>query len=92
VLLAQVRTGHWCSIFPERFIVSFALPENVLAIPLVEPAASYTIGLIVPQREPMSPLTAALVAEGRKLAPGLLGGETAPATIENIYRSTSHPH
>ena len=30
-----------------------------------------TIGLVVPAREPMMPITAALVAEARRLAPKL---------------------
>ena len=39
------------------------------AIPIVEPEAVHTIGLVVPAREPMTPLTAALVAEARRVAP-----------------------
>jgi hypothetical protein len=31
----------------------------------------HTIGLVVPSREPMTPLTAALVAEAQRLAPQL---------------------
>jgi hypothetical protein len=34
----------------------------------VEPEASHTIGLVVPSRTPMKPLTAALVAETRRAA------------------------
>jgi hypothetical protein len=42
-------------------------------IPIIEPEAVHAIGLLVPQREPMTPLNAALVAEARKLAPILEG-------------------
>ena len=33
--------------------------------------SAHTIGLVVPAREPMTPLTAALVAEARRVAPKL---------------------
>ena len=39
------------------------------AIPIVEPEATHTIGLVAPAREPMTPLTAALVMEARRVAP-----------------------
>jgi hypothetical protein len=39
------------------------------AIPIVKPEAAHAIGLVVPMREPMTPLTAALVAEARRIAP-----------------------
>ncbi len=35
----------------------------------------HTIGLVVPAREPMTPLTAALVAEAQRLAPQLEASE-----------------
>jgi hypothetical protein len=38
------------------------------SIPIVEPEASHTIGLVVPVRQPMKPLTAALVVEARRAA------------------------
>jgi hypothetical protein len=34
----------------------------------------HTIGLVIPEREPMTPLTAALVAEARLVAKRLDGG------------------
>jgi len=45
--------------------------ETIRAIPIVEPQAVHTIGLVVPARAPMTPLTAALVAEAQRLAPQL---------------------
>jgi hypothetical protein len=35
---------------------------------IVEPEAVHTIGLVVPAREPMTPLSVALVAEAKRLA------------------------
>ena len=44
------------------------LTDSVRSIPIVEPAATHAIGLVVPHREPMTPLITALVAEARQLA------------------------
>jgi DNA-binding transcriptional LysR family regulator len=74
LLYSHVRTGRWASVMPSRLAASLGLTEtNMLrAIPIVEPEASHTIGLVAPAREPMTPLTAALVAEARRLAPLLI--------------------
>ena len=71
LLYSHVRTGRWASVMPARLAMSLGLTEtNVLrAIPIVEPEASHTIGLVAPAREPMTPLTAALVTEARRVAP-----------------------
>ena len=69
VLYSHVRTGRWASVMPARLATSLGLTDVLRAIPIVEPEASYTIGLVVPAREPMTPLTAALVAEARRIAP-----------------------
>jgi len=68
VLFAHVRTGKWASIMPVKLAETLGLTENVRAIPIVEPAATHAIGLVVPHREPMTPLVAALVSEARSLA------------------------
>lgn len=71
VLYAHVRTGRWASIMPAQLAATLGLTDVLRAIPIVEPEASNTIGLVVPAREPMTPLTAALVAEARRVAPSL---------------------
>ena len=43
-------------------------PERLRSIPIVEPEATHQIGLVVPLREPSTPLTVALVAEATYLA------------------------
>jgi hypothetical protein len=53
----------------------------VRSIPIVEPAATHAVGLIVPHREPMTPLLAALVTEARALAKVL--GQTAAEAVKN---------
>jgi DNA-binding transcriptional LysR family regulator len=71
VLFAHVRTGRWASVMPAKLADTLGLTETIRAIPIVEPEAVHTIGLVVPSREPMTPLTAALVAEAQRLAPQL---------------------
>jgi DNA-binding transcriptional LysR family regulator len=67
VLFAHVRTGKWASVMPAKLAETLGLTETIRAIPITEPEAVHTIGLIVPFREPMTPLNAALVAEAKRL-------------------------
>ena len=68
VLVSHVRTGRWASVMPAILAETLGLTGTVQAIPIVEPAAFHTIGLVVPKRETMMPATAALVAEALKVA------------------------
>lgn len=68
VLFSHVRTGKWASVMPEKLADTLGLTERLRSIPIVEPEAVHLIGLVVPNREPMTPLTAALVAEAKHLA------------------------
>jgi DNA-binding transcriptional LysR family regulator len=68
VLFAHVRTGKWASIMPAKLAETLGLTESVRSIPIVDPAATHAIGLIVPDRDPTTPLIKALVAEARQLA------------------------
>jgi DNA-binding transcriptional LysR family regulator len=73
VLFAHVRTGRWASVMPAKLAETLGLTETIRAIPIVEPEAVHTIGLVVPAREPMTPLNAALVIEARRVAVQLDG-------------------
>ena len=68
VLFSHVRTGRWASVMPEKLADTLGLTERLRAIPIVEPEVMHQIGLVVPPREPMTPLVAALVAETSHLA------------------------
>jgi DNA-binding transcriptional LysR family regulator len=70
-LYAHVRTGGWACIVPAMFDDLLNPGEDIRVIPLVEPEEIHAIGLVVPHREPMTPLTAALVAEAKRLPPRL---------------------
>ena len=47
------------------------LTDVLRAIPITGAESAHTIGLVAPAREPMTPLTAALVAEARRVATSL---------------------
>ena len=71
LLFAHVRTGRWASVMPAKLAETLGLTTPIRAIPITEPEAVQTIGLVVPAREPMMTLTAALVTEAKRLAPEL---------------------
>jgi DNA-binding transcriptional LysR family regulator len=71
VLFSHVRTGRWASVMPAKLAETLGLTETIRAIPILEPEAVQTIGLVVPTRAPMMPATAALVAEAKRVAPEL---------------------
>jgi DNA-binding transcriptional LysR family regulator len=68
LLYSHVRTGRWSSIMPAKLAVTLGLSDGIRAIPITEPEAEQTIGLVAPAREPMTPLTSALVEEARNVA------------------------
>jgi DNA-binding transcriptional LysR family regulator len=68
LLFSHVRTGRWASVMPSKIAETLGLTETIRAIPIVDPEAVHTIGLVVPAREPMTPLNAALVTEARRIA------------------------
>jgi DNA-binding transcriptional LysR family regulator len=68
VLFSHVRTGRWASIMPAVLADTLGLTDTIRSIPIVEPDVTHAIGLVVPHREPMTPLTAALVTEAQKVA------------------------
>ena len=68
LLYSHVRTGRWASVMPSKIAETLGLTETIRAIPIVEPEAVHTIGLVVAEREPMTPLNAALVVEARRIA------------------------
>src|SRR5215203_3531621 len=68
LLFSHVRTGRWASVMPAKLAETLGLTDTIRAIPITEPEAVQTIGLVVPAREPMMPNTAALVAEAKRIA------------------------
>jgi hypothetical protein len=46
VLFSHIRTGRWSSIMPLNLAETFGFAEPIRAIPIVEPDASHTVGLV----------------------------------------------
>jgi DNA-binding transcriptional LysR family regulator len=61
-LISSVRSMGLCSIMPDYFKNALGNLEGVVAVPLVEPAVSHKVGLVAVDRDPQSPLVAALFA------------------------------
>jgi DNA-binding transcriptional LysR family regulator len=75
LLFAHVQTGRWASVMPAKLAHMLGLTEKVRSIPIVNPDAAYTVGLVAPDREPMTPLVTALLRQGELVAAEL---EAAP--------------
>lgn len=71
VLYTHVKTGRWASVMPAKLAETLGLPDSIRAIPIVEPEVNYRIGLVIPPRNPMTPLISALVQIVREIAPTL---------------------
>jgi hypothetical protein len=71
VLFAHVRTGRWASVMPAKLAETLGLTKTIRAIPITNPEAVHTVGLVVLSREPMTSLNAALVTEARRLMPAI---------------------
>lgn len=67
-LFASVRAMGLASIMPEYFLNTLGPLQGIRAIPLAEPKIEHTVGLVAVNRDPLSPLIAALFAAARKLA------------------------
>lgn len=77
VLFAHVRTGRWASVMPAKLAAVLGLTDSVRAIPIVKPEVTHSIGLVIPYRNPLTPLINALVSEAKQLAL-ILRGEGPP--------------
>lgn len=64
-LIAQVRSGGWSSVVPHTFLTLLGQEKSALtglrAIPLIKPQAKHSVGIVVSDRDPQSPLTRALL-------------------------------
>jgi DNA-binding transcriptional LysR family regulator len=69
VLISHVRTGNWASVLPSVMAESMLTggEASVRSIPIREVDPPPVIGLVYPHREPLMPLTAALVTEARRI-------------------------
>ena len=61
-VLSHVRHGDWASIVPHTFAgLCFGVAEDLVAVDVIEPKHTQTIGLVLSDREPLSPMSGALL-------------------------------
>jgi DNA-binding transcriptional LysR family regulator len=65
-VISSVRSMDLCSILPDYFKNALGALEGVVAVPLSEPTVSHKVGLVAVDREPLSPLIAALFEAAAK--------------------------
>ncbi len=68
VLFAHVRSGQWSTVMPAGLAEALGLADQVSVVPIAASEPFPTISLVVPRREPLPPLTAALVVEAKRLS------------------------
>jgi len=66
-LCSSVSAGHWSSIMPKALLQVFGMPEATRALRLVAPETTRTIGMIIPDRDPPSPLARSMFAMASSL-------------------------
>lgn len=59
-LCAHVRSGRLSSIVPKSLIQVLGMPSGAIALDLTEPDVSRQVGLVVPDREPLPPISLAI--------------------------------
>lgn len=79
-ICSHVCTGEWSSIIPHTFSYIFAGCKDLAMIDLCEPSASQVIGLVVSDRDPLSPVAHALVRCATRLN---LDNLIAPALVSH---------
>jgi DNA-binding transcriptional LysR family regulator len=89
VLFSHVRTGRWASVMPAKLASALGLTDTVRAIPIVEPEVTHSIGLVVPERNPLTPLINALVSEAKLLATVLAGDGTPDVDLKTRSADSS---
>jgi DNA-binding transcriptional LysR family regulator len=66
-LYSHLRSGQWSSILPHTIMYLFTEMPGIVAIPLAEPDASHSVGLIAAEREPLTPLASAILDTASRL-------------------------
>ena len=67
-LISHVATGHWASIVAHTLGDMHSGGTGLSAIPMRDPEARHTVGLIAAFREPYTPVLAALIDQARRVA------------------------
>ncbi len=66
-ICAHVRLGGWSSIVPHSLLAVLGTGADLRALPLDQPSALHVVGLVASNRNPLSPLARAFLAESSLL-------------------------
>jgi len=61
-VLSHVRHGEWASIMPHTYARLFFGGVDLVSVDIVEPAHTQAVGLVLSDREPLSPMSGALLS------------------------------
>jgi DNA-binding transcriptional LysR family regulator len=65
-LIAHVLTGRWASVVPMRLAAMFTEGGRLVSIPIIEPEAEHTVGLIAAKRDLQTPVLTAFIAAAER--------------------------
>jgi len=65
-LMSHVRLGDWCSIVPQSLLLLTGLSDGLRALPMTDPEPNHAVGLVYPDRDPVSGLISAFIATVRR--------------------------
>ena len=66
-LISHVLTGQWVSVVPKKLADMVVADGRLLSLPIVEPEAEHTVGLIAAKRDPQTPVLRALIEDAVRL-------------------------
>ena len=66
-LWSHIRFGRWSTVVPHTFLLLLGRQAGLIALPLVQPVGSHTLGLVASARDPLTPMTQALLAFAKGL-------------------------
>ncbi|HSF64262.1 MAG TPA: LysR family transcriptional regulator [Paracoccaceae bacterium] len=69
-LVAHVKTGRWVSIVPMALAQMFTAAGDLAALPITDPEAEHTVGLVTARRDPVTPMVQALIDAAERMARG----------------------
>ncbi|MFO7478550.1 MAG: LysR family transcriptional regulator [Methyloceanibacter sp.] len=83
-ILSHVRSGDWSSIVPHTYVDRVGYAGGLRALPLVKPVCTHAIGLVVSDRDPLTPIANALLrcARGLDLEQTLKAGAVHDAGVD----------
>ena len=92
-LIASAAEGQCMTIIPREIARSAAVGPNLVLVPLEGAGAAQEVGLILPDRDPRTPVLDALLAEARRIATpaGLPPSRQADRTEPRKGRRTETP-